>query len=104
MGRDARSEGRGSASTGRYTGSTRWCWLRLRRYGDSAEERYTWDLWDVSDPERPVYRIEDRDGQAITSLVIPGAPDEYAGDTYPAAWRLDGRPIVPVKTRASGRY
>ena len=76
-------------------------WLRLRRHPETREQRWTWEVWDVRDPARPVWRIEDSSGQDVTSVYAVASTGEpstaLVGDAYP--WRdSTGAPYVPVVT------
>ncbi len=68
------------------------CEYRIRKTptGDSAWYR---DVFDVSDPARPSFRIEDEAGKEAGAAI--GMPP-IEGDAYAAMWSTaDGRPFIP---------
>jgi hypothetical protein len=79
----------------------RFRWLKLRRHPETREIAWTWEVWDVRDAARPVWRIESAAGGDVTALYAVdevGQPTAaLVGDAYP--WRdASGRPYIPVVT------
>lgn len=71
--------------------------LRLRRV--EAELLWTWDVWDIRDPEAASFRVYEaldgwKFGRDLTST-LHGAT--YEGASYPAQWRrANGAPVIPA--------
>jgi hypothetical protein len=79
--------------------------LRLR-YID-RKHVWTFDLWDIRDPQNPSYRVvEALDGWQFGrdfTQILHGAT--YIGADYPAAWRrANGTPIIPAQLYHASNY
>jgi hypothetical protein len=76
--------------------------MRLRRaHGGTA--RITWDVWDVSDPDQPSYRVVDAsggtEGRDLSDEYL-GVKGGLVGAAYPERYRrADGTPVLPYVLR-----
>lgn len=79
--------------------------LRLR-YID-RKHVWTFDIWDIRDPQNPSYRVVEaldgwQFGRDFTQM-LHGAT--YVGADYPAAWRrANGTPIIPAQLYHASNY
>ena len=79
--------------------------LRLRLIGDAYV--WTFDVWDIRDPEFPTYRVfEALDGWKFgRNLTVELHGATYDGADYPAAWRRqNGTPVIPAQLYHASTY
>lgn len=82
-----------------------WRPRHVTRPGGKPELMWLADLYDISDPAAPAFRIIDEDGVDRTRLVMSDVPDGgFVGTAY--RWRYapspsypDGRPFIPYSLR-----
>ena len=69
---------------------------RMRRHPQTGRPIWTADLIDISDPENPIYRVEEvrADHQPGADLSIAFLGASFSGDAYPYR-DSDGRPVLP---------
>jgi hypothetical protein len=64
-----------------------------------GQQLWTWDVWDIRDPEQPSLTVEDERGNKLGGLLeVDGQRvDAITGDAYRAAWSYqDGTPFIPI--------
>lgn len=82
-----------------------WRPRHVTRPGARPELMWLADVYDVSDPAAPAFRIVDEDGVDRTRLVLSDVPDGgFVGAAYrwryaPSASYPDGRPFIPYSLR-----
>ena len=79
--------------------------LRLRWIAD--KHVWTFDVWDIRDPEFPTYRVvEALDGWKFgRDLTVDLHGATYDGADYPAAWRRqNGMPVIPAQLYHASTY
>lgn len=77
----------------------------VTRPGSKPAWEWLADLYDLSDPDSPVFMVADADGKDLTTAVLKGVPDGgFVGESYP--WRYkpsnrypQGRPFIPYSLR-----
>lgn len=63
-------------------------WRQLRGGGAG----WTWDVWDIRDPDWPVLRVENSQREDLTAHYLR-EPRLWSGRRYP--YRISGRPVLP---------
>jgi len=70
--------------------------LRIRFWSDQNRWLYVWEVYDISDPESPVYRIHEAQhdgtlGDDLSNVFLGG---DFSGAAYPYRFQ-DGAPFLP---------
>lgn len=76
---------------------------RLRRDPTTKRTAWTWDVWDVSDPDHPVFQVRDAtsggEGKDLSEVYL-GVRGGLHDDAYPSKYRqADGLPRLPYAMR-----
>jgi hypothetical protein len=74
----------------------KWCEARLRvdpvKQGEAV---WTWDVFDISDPDQPSHTIHaDAGGSPGDDMTAAYTDESHVGESYPWRW-ADGRPFLP---------
>lgn len=70
--------------------------LRVRWWAEQKKHLYTWDVFDISDPKNPEYKVCEANidgscGADISNVFLNG---DFTGDAYPFRY-ADGSPFIP---------
>lgn len=71
----------------------------LREYDDpeTGTTRWYWDVYDLTDPDKPSYRVVDLKGVDVSKTFLKtddNPAGDFTGDRYPYRW-ADGRAFLP---------